>query len=221
MKILVVDDDEISRDVLAATIARMPGNIEVVQANDGEEAWQRLTQETPPEVCCCDLYMPRLDGVGLLQRARADALLADLAFVMISSAADRTSVTQAAQAGAEGFVVKPYTAATVVRTIERVMREVRAREAEPLADVRRRLSMTNQQLLQLTQRLQGEFEQGARLDPLVLQRLRSGCVLLGMHRAAALIRRVEGAPGPQAEALVNEAARLNRQRMSALQAPAH
>lgn len=217
MKILLVDDDEISRDVLAATIARMPGPIEVVQAHDGEQAWDRLSRESPPDLCCCDLHMPNLGGVGLLQRARADALLADLAFVMISSAADRSSVTQAARAGAEGFIVKPYATATVERTIERVLREVRLREAEPLADVRRRLSMSPQQMLQLTQRMQSEFDQGAGLDPSVLQRLLSGCVMLGMHRAATLLRRVEAVPAERRAPLLEEAARLNRQRLSTLQ----
>eukprot|EP00952_Eustigmatos_sp_NYUAD-ZCMA_P003572 15584-Eustigmatos_ZCMA.PRE.1 len=93
--------------------------VDVEEAVDGEDAWDQLTNGFRPNLCCCDLLMPKLDGVGLLSRSRADPILADLPFVMISSAADRQSVTLAAQAGANGFIVKPYMAAAALRTVEK------------------------------------------------------------------------------------------------------
>ena len=64
--ILIVDDDEISRLVLASLLRRMPGVGEVVEAFDGEDAWGKLQEGFRPVLCCCDLMMPNLDGVGLL-----------------------------------------------------------------------------------------------------------------------------------------------------------
>jgi two-component system chemotaxis response regulator CheY len=225
MKILLVDDDDVSRDVLATMIARLPDAVEVVQAEDGEQAWERLSTEPPPDLCCCDLHMPRLGGVGLLQRARADSLLADLPFVMISSAADRPSVTLAVQSGANDFIVKPYSAATVSRAIEKALREARIRAAEPVGEVRRRLSMSHQEVLALTQRLRDELDvylttndttEETRLS--TLKRLHSGCVLLGLHRAAAMLKRAGEPSADRREQLVSEAARFSRQWLAHLQA---
>lgn len=225
MKILLVDDDDVSRDVLATMIARLPDAVDVVQAEDGEQAWERLTNEPPPDLCCCDLHMPRLDGVGLLQRARADSLLADLPFVMISSAADRPSVTKAVQAGANDFIVKPYSAATVSRAIDKALREARIRAAEPVGEVRRRLSMSHQEVQALTQRLRDELDaylatsdaaEEARVA--ILKRLHSACVLLGLHRAAAMLKRASEPTATRREQLVGEAARFCRQWLANLQA---
>lgn len=225
MKILVVDDDETSRDVLSTMIARLPDAGEVVQAEDGEAAWSLMTGGSPPDLCCCDLQMPRLDGVGLLQRARADDLLSDLPFVMISSAADRQSVTQALQAGANGFIVKPYSAATVSRAIEKALREARLRSAEPLGEVRRRLSMSQQEVLGLTQRLRDELdaylaatEPTEAMQLATLKRLHSGSVMLGLHRATSLLKRAVDAPSAKRGQLVAEAARFSRQWLANLQA---
>ena len=168
--------------------------------------------------------MPRLDGVGLLQRARADSLLADVPFVMISSAADRPSVTLAVQAGANDFIVKPYSAATVARAIEKALRDARLRAAEPVGEVRRRLSMSQPEVLSLMQRLRDELEgylaSSDAPEPerqSSLKRLHSGCVMLGLHRAAVLLKRAGDATSTRRDQLVAEAARFSRQWLSTIQ----
>ena len=197
MRLLLVDDDEISRLPLAVQMRRIAGVTEVIEAQDGEEAWQRLQEGVRPALVCCDLVMPTLGGVELLQRTRETPLLADLPFVMISSAADRASVTQAVAAGAAGFLVKPFVPAAAARTIEKVLREQRAREAETPMETRHRLRINTDQLLQLTRRLQADlgtilasFEDAPDEAEQVnaVRRAHSASVMLGLHRCAEILK---------------------------------
>ncbi|MCM3565232.1 MAG: response regulator [Hydrogenophaga sp.] len=197
MKALLVDDDEISRLPLAALLGRMQGITEVVEAPDGEQAWALLQQGLRPCLCCCDMFMPQLDGIGLLQRTRQDPLLSGIPFLMISAAADRESVTRAVEAGASGFIVKPYTPQAVQPTIERVMRDGRLRQCEPAAKVRQRLGISQEQLVRITRRWQADITtlldgldalegEGQRTSS--LRRLHSASVTLGQLRCAELLR---------------------------------
>ncbi|RJP70719.1 MAG: response regulator [Comamonadaceae bacterium] len=198
MNILLVDDDEISRLVLASLLRRMPGVGEVMEAIDGEDAWGKLQDGFRPVLCCCDLMMPNLDGVGLLLRARADLRFSELPFVMISSAADRQSVSQAAQAGADGFIAKPYSSTVVTRAVAKVLRESLENVEEPAVDTRRRLGISQQELISHTQRLRekvdesaAEFETEKEVSAraTALQRLSSSCATLGMLRCSRLLER--------------------------------
>lgn len=198
MNILLVDDDEISRLVLASLLRRLPGVGEVMEAFDGEDAWGKLQDGFRPVLCCCDLMMPNLDGVGLLQRARGDLRFSELPFVMISSAADRQSVSQAAQAGANGFIAKPYSSTVVTRAVAKVLRESLEGIEEPASDTRHRLGISLQELISHTQRLrekvdecvaefEAESEVTARPGFAVLQRLSTSCATLGMLRCARML----------------------------------
>src|SRR5688572_4297841 len=97
MKLLVADDDGVARLVLARTLEGL--GAEVLQATDGEAAWALLAGGLRPALCCCDVHMPRLDGMGLLRRARRHPVLKDLPFVLVSSAADHGTLDDAVAAG--------------------------------------------------------------------------------------------------------------------------
>lgn len=227
MNILLVDDDEISRLVLASLLRRMPGVGEVVEAFDGEDAWGKLHEGFRPVLCCCDLMMPNLDGVGLLQRARADLRFWELPFVMISSAADRQSVSQAAQAGANGFIAKPYSSTVVTRAVAKVLRESLEGAEESAGNTRHRLGISLQELISHTQRLRekvdecaAEFEaemEGAERAT-ALQRLSSSCATLGMLRCARMLEHGSTAPMEQTAPtlLLQEAALMLGARVQAL-----
>lgn len=227
MNILLVDDDEISRLVLASLLRRMPGVGEVVEAFDGEDAWGKLHEGFRPVLCCCDLMMPNLDGVGLLQRARADLRFWELPFVMISSAADRQSVSQAAQAGANGFIAKPYSSTVVTRAVTKVLRESLEGAEESAGNTRHRLGISLQELISHTQRLrekmdecaadfEAEMEGAARA--VALHRLSSSCVTLGMLRCARMLEQASTAPMEQTEQaiLLQETAQMLDARLQAL-----
>lgn len=197
MKILIVDDDEISRFPLVSLVKRLPGGIEVVEASDGEEAWALLQDGLRPSLCCCDLVMPKLDGVGLLRRVKTDRLLQFIPFVMISSSADRETVTGAVAAGAVGFIVKPFALAATSRTLEKVLRESQGSLAEPLPSVARRLGISKPEVTRLMRKLKAEIS--ACLDLLKdggaasaqlpeIKRMQGSCALLGLKHCANLLR---------------------------------
>ncbi|UOD27807.1 response regulator [Massilia violaceinigra] len=107
MKVLVVDDDIVSRMVLMHLIDAC-GKFEILEAEDGADAWDQLENGLRPAICFCDLRMPRLSGMDLLQRVRADGALGAMPFVLVSSATDRDTVDQASGLGVSGYIVKPF-----------------------------------------------------------------------------------------------------------------
>ena len=106
MKALVVDDDIVSRMALMDLLSAY-GVLELVEADDGAAAWALLEQGLRPEICFCDVRMPRMSGIDLLQRMKADATLATVPFVLVSAASDRDTVLQAVTLGAVGYILKP------------------------------------------------------------------------------------------------------------------
>ncbi|UUZ55526.1 response regulator [Massilia sp. H-1] len=117
MKVLVVDDDVVSRMVLMHLVDAC-GQFDILEAEDGEDAWQQLSASAcvRPSVFC-DLRMPRLSGMDLLARVRADAALAAMPFVLVTSANDTATVDRANGLGADGYLVKPFDAAAVSECI--------------------------------------------------------------------------------------------------------
>jgi two-component system chemotaxis response regulator CheY len=109
MKVLVVDDDVVSRMVLMHLIDSC-GNFDIVEAEDGADAWRQLEAGLRPLICFCDLRMPQLSGMDLLLRVKRHPGLEAMPFVLVSSAAERETAQRAASAGAAGYVVKPFEA---------------------------------------------------------------------------------------------------------------
>src|SRR5436305_15021572 len=106
MKALVVDDDIVSRMALMDLLS-VYGIFELIEAEDGEVAWALLEAGLRPVICFCDVRMPRMSGIGLLQRMKALPALSDVPFVLVSSASDRETVLQAVKLGAVGYILKP------------------------------------------------------------------------------------------------------------------
>ncbi|WP_164868403.1 response regulator [Hydrogenophaga sp. NH-16] len=211
MKILIVDDDEISRVPLESLIQRLPGVTGVVEAADGEAAWALLQDGLRPSLCCCDLSMPNLDGVGLLKRAKGDQLLSAIPFVMISSAADRQSVLSAIEAGAVGFIIKPFSFADTTRTLERILRETQTNLVEPLGQIARRLGLPKSEVIRLMRKLQsdisacvGRVQTGSDASTSLaeIQRIQGSCALLGLKHCSTLLRTCVGEATSGDEALV-------------------
>lgn len=224
MDILIVDDDEIARMSLANILG---GLGPVVQAEDGEAAWELLDKGLRPDVCCCDVMMPRLDGLGLLQRARAHPVLRDLPFVLISSAADRATVETAIAGGIAGYILKPFLAVQTRTTVERVGRERQAADAEPVLATARRLSVDPVQLRRLLEKLRDDAT-GLAATPAeavakatdTLGRLRSGALVLGLWRCAGQLERVPLGTAADALAVVREVARVAGRQLAGLPQPA-
>src|SRR5450830_1877147 len=107
MKVLVVDDDVVSRMVLMHLIDSC-GVHDIVEAEDGAAAWEQLEAGLQPAICFCDLRMPRLSGMALLARVRQTPALSGMRFVLASSASDYATMAEASGLGAGGYMVKPF-----------------------------------------------------------------------------------------------------------------
>jgi two-component system chemotaxis response regulator CheY len=94
MRALVVDDDIVSRMALA-DLMRSFIELKVVEAVDGQDAWEKLEMGPAPMICCCDVQMPRLSGIDLLKRVRASSRHKDIPFVLVTAASDLDTVRKA------------------------------------------------------------------------------------------------------------------------------
>ena len=112
IRFLVVDDFSTMRRIVRNLLKEL-GFTNVEEAEDGAVALQRLKSGGGIDFVVTDWNMPNMDGLTLLQSIRADANLKHLPVLMITAEAKKENIIAAAQAGASGYIVKPFTAATL------------------------------------------------------------------------------------------------------------
>ncbi|MDY6783446.1 MAG: response regulator [Cyanobacteriota bacterium] len=105
-KVLIVDDSVTVRSLLAMTFEG--AGYEVSQARDGQDAWNQLTSGLTPDVAFCDIEMPRMDGIQLLERIQKDETFKEIPVAMITSRGAQKMRQRAAERGASGYFTKPY-----------------------------------------------------------------------------------------------------------------
>ncbi|PJC14647.1 MAG: response regulator [Comamonadaceae bacterium CG_4_9_14_0_8_um_filter_57_21] len=103
--LLVVDDDEFQRKILARILGSE--NYQLLFATSGLEALNQL-RKTRPDLILMDVKMPGMDGVEVTRRLKETPRFASIPVVMITGQSDRSVVTDSLKAGAIGFVVKPF-----------------------------------------------------------------------------------------------------------------
>lgn len=106
MKILVAEDEAVSRRVLQAALEAW--GFEVVVAEDGEQAWEVLSSESPPPMALLDWMMPGLTGLELVKRARQEVAHAGSYLIMVTGRSERADIVEALEAGADDHVSKPF-----------------------------------------------------------------------------------------------------------------
>lgn len=119
MKILVVDDFSTMRRIVRNLLKEL-GFTNIHEAEDGMEALNKLRGEKNFEFVVSDWNMPNMTGIELLRAIRADASLKHLPVLMVTAEAKRENIIEAAQAGASGYVVKPFTAATLDEKLKKI-----------------------------------------------------------------------------------------------------
>jgi two-component system chemotaxis response regulator CheY len=112
IRFLVVDDFSTMRRIVRNLLKEL-GFTNVEEAEDGAVALQRLKSAGGIDFVITDWNMPNMDGLTLLQSVRADPALKALPVLMITAEAKKENIIAAAQAGASGYIVKPFTAATL------------------------------------------------------------------------------------------------------------
>ena len=118
MRFLVVDDFSTMRRIVRNLLKEL-GFTNVDEAEDGQVALHKLkTQHF--DFIVSDWNMPNMTGIELLKAVRADAQIKGIPFMMITAEAKRENIIEAAMAGASGYIVKPFTAATLEEKINKI-----------------------------------------------------------------------------------------------------
>ena len=118
MKILVVDDFSTMRRIIK-NLLRDLGFNNTQEADDGSTALPML-QKGDFDFVVTDWNMPGMQGIDLLKAIRADEQLKNIPVLMVTAEAKREQIIAAAQAGVNGYVVKPFTAATLKEKLEKI-----------------------------------------------------------------------------------------------------
>jgi two-component system, chemotaxis family, chemotaxis protein CheY len=108
MRVLLVDDSMTMRRIQKTQLNAI-GITDIAEAGDGQQAMDVLRQGGQFDAILLDWNMPVLDGLGFLKLMRADSRFADVKVVMCTSEAEKSRVIEALQAGANNYVVKPFT----------------------------------------------------------------------------------------------------------------
>nr|WP_163833157.1 chemotaxis response regulator CheY [Spartinivicinus ruber] len=124
MKILIVDDFSTMRRIIK-NLLRDLGFTNTSEADDGQTALPML-QSGGFDFLVTDWNMPGMTGIDLLKAVRADPKLNSLPVLMVTAEAKRDQIIEAAQAGVNGYVVKPFTAAVLKEKIEKIFERVEA-----------------------------------------------------------------------------------------------
>jgi putative two-component system response regulator len=126
-KILVVDDNEMNRDLLARRLSRQ--GHEVITANDGVAALEILNSRRV-DLVLLDIMMPNLDGYQVLERMKADEFLSVLPVVMITAVDELDSAVKCIEMGADDYLTKPFNAVLLGARISACLEKRHLREQE-------------------------------------------------------------------------------------------
>jgi DNA-binding response OmpR family regulator len=120
--VLVADDDD---DILLLVRTRLQRDgFDVITARDGEEALA-LVQERRPDIAVLDIGMPKLDGLEVLQKIRADETLNAIRVLLLTAKAQESDVRRGYEAGADAYVRKPFSPAELSARVRELSDSVR------------------------------------------------------------------------------------------------
>jgi|TARA_B110000211_G_scaffold133030_2_gene152586 two-component system, chemotaxis family, chemotaxis protein CheY len=118
MKVLVVDDFSTMRRIIK-NLLRDLGFTNISEADDGSTALPML-KEGDFDFVVTDWNMPGMQGIDLLKAIRADSKLSHIPVLMVTAEAKKEQIVMAAQAGVNGYIVKPFTAATLNTKLDKI-----------------------------------------------------------------------------------------------------
>ncbi|NPA72419.1 MAG: response regulator [Gammaproteobacteria bacterium] len=118
INILVVDDFSTMIRIVTNLLKEL-GFINIDSALDGSIAWPMI-QTGKYDFIVSDWNMPEMTGIELLRLVRKDPQFSDMPFMLITAEQKRSQILEAAQAGVDGYIVKPFTAATMKEKIDKI-----------------------------------------------------------------------------------------------------
>lgn len=156
MKILVAEDDKVSRRLLVRTLQKW--GHEVVEAPDGQKAWETFQQQTFPMVIT-DWMMPHMDGIDLVKKIRSVPTDEYVYIIMLTARAEKNDLIEGMEAGADDFLVKP---------VNNDELRVRLRAGERIVELEKKLSMRNHELEETNRRMRRDLEAAAKIQEALL-----------------------------------------------------
>ena len=124
MKFLIVDDFSTMRRIIKGLLKEMGCN-NADEAEDGVVALSMLKQ-TKYDFVVSDINMPNMNGFDLLKAIKAEDSLKHLPVLMVTAEARKEDIVLAAQTGAAGYIVKPFTKATLEEKVQKIMQKLAA-----------------------------------------------------------------------------------------------
>lgn len=121
MRILVVDDDSITRKLLGMYLKSK--GYEVEYAENGLDALEKLGQ-MEINIVLTDLNMPYMDGIEFTRNMKTEPHYSHIPVLMVTTEADMDEKERAIQAGADAYLVKPVTAEQINKTVRRLLKEI-------------------------------------------------------------------------------------------------
>lgn len=113
-RILVVDDSATIRDQVRRALT--PAGFEVTDARDGVEGLARIEEEPDTALVLCDVHMPRMDGLEMIERLRAAGNARPV--LMLTTEGHPDLIRRAKASGARGWIIKPFDPALLVRAVQ-------------------------------------------------------------------------------------------------------
>jgi len=124
LKFLIVDDFSTMRRIVRGLLKEM-GCHNADEAEDGVVALSMLKQQKYDFVVS-DINMPNMNGFDLLKAVKADDTLKHLPVLMVTAEARKEDIVMAAQSGAAGYIVKPFTKATLEEKVQKILQKLAA-----------------------------------------------------------------------------------------------
>jgi two-component system chemotaxis response regulator CheY len=119
MKILIVDDFPTMRRIIKNLLNDLGFN-NIIEADDGTTALPML-QTGSFDYLITDWNMPKMSGIDLLRAVRADSKLSTIPVLLVTAEAKREQIIEAAQAGVNGYIIKPFTAETLKEKLDKTL----------------------------------------------------------------------------------------------------
>ena len=128
LKFLVVDDFSTMRRIVKNLLQEL-GYANIEEADDGATALPML-QAGDFDFLITDWNMPTMQGLDLLKAVRAESVTAKLPVIMLTTEATQKHIMEAAQAGVNGYVIKPFSAATLMERVSKVLQSLNSAPAQ-------------------------------------------------------------------------------------------
>src|SRR5450631_3444061 len=123
-RFLIVDDFSTMRRIVRNLLKEI-GYANAEEAEDGVVALN-LLRTSKFDFVVSDINMPNMDGFALLKSAKADENLKNIPFLMVTAEAKKEDIVNAAQSGASGYIVKPFTKATLEEKVQKILQKLAA-----------------------------------------------------------------------------------------------